>query len=124
MRITLDREKALNVAYALNTVCDTEEFKKVFDYKNDPDFVKNFKYLADIIIEEYQKPIKTTKRNATKKATNIRVENAKNKIINTINLMLLENKKINVNSVSKESKVSYNTVKKYKYLLEEYNKSL
>jgi len=58
------------------------------------------------------------KRNATKKATYTRMDNAKEKIRNAIDLMNLLNQKITINSVAKESGVSYNTVKKYSYLLQ------
>lgn len=58
---------------------------------------------------------KTTKKtNATKKATRIRQNTAKEKIVNSINVMRLFNKKITVYSVAKEAKVSYNTASKYK----------
>ena len=80
-------------------------------------FVDETKNLLEKLDQELRKPIKTTKRNATKKAIEIKQERAKEKIRNTVNLMNLENKKININSVSKESGVAYNTVKKYKYLL-------
>ena len=58
------------------------------------------------------------KRNATKKATYAKSNIAKEKIRNAINLMNLENQKITINSVSKKASVSYNTVKKYNYLLQ------
>ena len=54
------------------------------------------------------------KSNATKKATKIRQNTAKEKIMNSINMMRLFNKKITVYSVAKEAKVSYNTASKYK----------
>jgi len=72
--------------------------------------------LAKKIRTQWYKPITMTKRNATKKAIEIKQQKAKNKIINAINLMNLENKKINFNSVAKVSGCSYNTVKKYNHL--------
>jgi hypothetical protein len=62
--------------------------------------------------------VKSIKRNATKKATYVRMDRSKEKIRNIINLMNLENQKITVNSIAKRSGVSYNTVKKYNYLLQ------
>jgi len=56
---------------------------------------------------------------ATKKAIETKQQNAKDKITNAVNLLNLENKKINVNSVAKISGYSYNTVKKYKHLIYE-----
>ena len=58
------------------------------------------------------------KRNATKKATYVRMDRTKDKIRNAINLMNLENQKISINAVSKKADVSYNSVKKYSYLLQ------
>ncbi len=46
--------------------------------------------------------------------------NSKNKIQNTINLLLLYSKPITVHSVAKEAAMSYNTVKKYKKMIEPY----
>jgi len=47
------------------------------------------------------------------KATEIRTQNAIKKIENSMNIFRMENKKISVNAISKNSGVSYNTVKKY-----------
>ena len=58
------------------------------------------------------------KRNATKKATYVKMDRTKDKIRNAINLMNLENQKISINAVSKKADVSYNSVKKYSYLLQ------
>jgi len=80
-------------------------------------FVDETKNLLKKLDSELRKPIKTTKRNATKKAIEIKQGRVKEKIRNAVNLMNLQNQKININSVSKESGVAYNTVKKYKYLL-------
>lgn len=66
---------------------------------------------------EIKKPITSSKRNATKKATSVRIDKTKAKITTAVNLMNLENEKITPYSVSKKSNVSYNTVKKYEYLL-------
>ena len=57
------------------------------------------------------------KRNATKKAIEIKIQRAKDKIVNAVNLMNLENREITISSVAKVSGCSYNTVKKYKHLL-------
>ena len=54
-----------------------------------------------------------TKGNATKKATKVRTEKAKDKINNAINLLRLENKTITHYSIAQTSGVSYNTVKKH-----------
>lgn len=53
------------------------------------------------------------KANATENATKKRTENARLKIENAINILRMEDKKINPNSVSVLSGCSINTVKKY-----------
>jgi len=72
--------------------------------------------LSEKIRQQWKKPITMSKRNATKKAIEVKKQNAKDKIVKAINLMNLENKKININSVAKVSGCSYNTVKKYNHL--------
>ena len=57
---------------------------------------------------------KTAKKTeAAKKATEVRTAAAKKKIENAINLLRIENKKINYNTIAKKAEVSYLTVKKY-----------
>ena len=68
--------------------------------------------------DKYQKTITPLKRNATKKAIKAKEKMAKDKLNSTVNLMRLMNEKININSVSKESGLAYNTVKKYKHLFQ------
>ena len=57
--------------------------------------------------------VSARKKRATQKATKVRSDRAKEKIQNAINLLHLENKAITHYSISKESGVSYNTVKKH-----------
>jgi len=80
-------------------------------------FVSEVQNLLEKLDKELRKPIKLTKRNATRKAIEVKTERVKEKIRNTVNIMNLQNKKININAVSKESGVAYNTVKKYSFLL-------
>lgn len=65
---------------------------------------------------DYANSITSTKRNATKNATKAKVQNTKDKIINSLNLMRLEGKKITTYTIAKESGVSFNSCKKYEYL--------
>lgn len=65
---------------------------------------------------EYSNSVTPTKRNATKKATNTKVKNTKDKIINALNLMRLEGKTITSYTLAKESGCSFNTCKKYEHL--------
>ncbi len=53
------------------------------------------------------------KKEAAKKATKARTKSAKEKINNSINLMLFENKKLTHYQIAKHSKVSFVTVVKY-----------
>ena len=79
---------------------------------------------ATLLKEKLEKQFKQSfvthslKRNATKKATYVKMGRTKDKIRNAINLMNLENQKITINAVSKKADVSYNSVKKYSYLLQ------
>ena len=73
--------------------------------------------LSKNIYKNLMKPISNKKTEAAKKATIIRQERAKQKIRDAVNLLNLENAKININSVAKKADVSYNTVKKYSYLI-------
>jgi len=78
---------------------------------------QNYKDLSDKIREQWRKPVKPSKRNATQKAIEVKKQKAKDKIVNAVNLMFLENREITISSVAKVSGCSYNTVKKYDYLL-------
>ena len=100
MRLTLTNDEIANIIVLL----DIEKNQK---YKN----------LSKKIKTQWHKPIKTTKRNATKKAIEIKIQRAKDKIVNAVNLMNLENREITISNVAKVSGCSYNTVKKYKHLL-------
>lgn len=57
--------------------------------------------------------VSARKKRATKKATETRVNKAKEKIQNAINLLQFENKPITHYSIAKTADVSYNTVKKH-----------
>jgi len=83
------------------------------------DIEKNQKYkdLSKKIKKQWREPVKLSKRNATKKAIEFKKQKSKDRIVNAVNLMFLENRKITISSVAKESGCSYNTVKKYDYFL-------
>jgi hypothetical protein len=59
---------------------------------------------------------------ASKIATNTRIKKSQRKITDAINLLRLENKNINCNSVAVISGCSINTVKKYKEMIDIQNK--
>lgn len=95
-----------------------EEVKDLISLLDDKNLQFGFGTCRDGILKklrtEFDKPIKSSKQKATRKATIAKVNTAKRKLESTINLMRLEGKKINVSTVSKESGLAYNTVKKYK----------
>ena len=68
------------------------------------------------IIEQYGLRAKSTdkQKKSAELATKVRSENARAKIENAINLLRIENKDINCNSVAVVSGCSINTVRKYK----------
>jgi len=88
-----------------------DEFYKYLEVlkKTDIDLAKNF--LDKKLKADKSKTVKKTE--ATKAATEARIEAAKKKIENAINLLRIENKKINYNTIAKTAGVSYITVKKY-----------
>jgi len=108
MRITLSTDEAISIKVKLELM--------LMDISPDEDN-EVLKALIERIDKELKKPTPINKQTAAKKATVVRQERVKEKIRNAINLLHLEDKKINVNSVSKMSGVAYNTVKKYSYLL-------
>jgi len=108
MRITLSMDEAISIKVKLELM--------LMDVSLDEDN-EVLKALIEKIDKELKKPTSVNKQVAAKKATVVRQERVKEKIRNAINLLHLEDKKINVNSISRESGVAYNTVKKYSYLI-------
>lgn len=74
--------------------------------------------LMEKIQEQWQRPIKQSKRDATIKATNTKIKITKDKIQNAVNLMRLEGEKMTPYSVAKKAGVSYNSAKKYSFLFQ------
>lgn len=68
--------------------------------------------------EKYQESLTDKKRLATKQANKSKIDATKKKIENAINLLRIQSMKINMNTVAKESGLSYNTVRKYQYIIE------
>ena len=69
------------------------------------------------IEEEERKEVSPKKQKAMKKARDTKEKEAKEKIVNAINLLRMESKKITCYSVSKEAGVSYNTARKYESII-------
>ena len=93
-----------------------EEFEAVFKA-----VLKEDTQLANLLVErkeEFYNSITTLKRNATKKAQEVRQKEVKSKIENAVNLLRIEGAKITEYAVSKKSGCSINTVKKYRAFIE------
>jgi len=106
MRITITNE-------------EYEKLKHIADYSLiDGSEIDCLNGIIDKIIEDKEKKVSPKKIKAVAKATDSRVNRAKRKIENAINLMRLENRPLSVYLVSKEAGVSYNTANKYAHLIE------
>jgi len=84
-------------------------------------------YFSDNLIEKITKPKKIKysgkKGSAAEKATEARMKKTKEKVINAINILRMENKEITPYQIAKVSGVSYNSAKKYNNLYMAYNKN-
>jgi Fic family protein len=117
MRITIDNEKALILSSTLDVLFDNSEFCKMFNFDDDGASLEILQELSDTIKKEYKKPIKTTKRNATKKAIIVKQERAKKQVQDAINLLRMENKEPTAYAVAKVADISYSTASKYLKLI-------
>ncbi len=118
MRITIEDEKALNLATAIEVIAKHYKDKLEKLFYEDTDILIE---LSEKIKTEDRKPVNTNKRNATKKATIIRQEKVQRKIRDACERLHNQGRSFTVYSISKETGVSYNTVKKYQYLLKNYD---
>jgi len=89
-----------------------EFLEKLRDLLKEED-LKNFNEIFDLI-SKFELSSKTPKRHiAAAIATDARIERVKEKINNAINILKLENKKLNFNNIAKTAGVAYLTVRKY-----------
>ena len=90
--------------------------KALIEDDNTPDDLKR----AIEIIEHYGLKAKSTEKQkkSAQRATKARSDKAREKIENAINLLRLESKDINCNSVAVVSGCSINTVRKYKEMID------
>ena len=90
--------------------------KDLMEDESIPDELKQ----AIEVIEKYGLKAKSTEKQqkSAQNATKIRSENARAKIENAINLLRIESKPINCNSVAVVSGCSINTVRKYKHRID------
>lgn len=94
-----------------------EEVKTLIDFFQSEEAKKiniDFSSILKKLKLEEKKPIAASKKVAIEKARNIRSKKIKEQLEKTINMMRLENKKLTLFSLSKESGISYVTVRKYK----------
>ena len=113
MRVSIKTDEWILIELAL------KELRDNFLLDDTENKLKIEKLLKKLKKEMY-KPASIAKQNAAKKATKIRQERVKEKIQNAVNLLNLQGRKINVNSVSKEAGISYNTAKKYDFLIKSF----
>ncbi len=95
MRLTLNDDEVL-------------ELMKAISKSNYPLYSKIQKQYNDDINRDISK-----KQSSIQEATKKRERVAKEKILNAINLLRIENKSVTAYAIAKESGCSYNTVKKY-----------
>ena len=95
MRLTLNDDEVL-------------ELMKAISKSNYPLYSKIQKQYNDDIKRDISK-----KQSSIQEATKKRERVAKEKILNAINLLRIENKSVTAYAIAKESGCSYNTVKKY-----------
>jgi len=76
--------------------------------------MKKYSKLKNTIESMEEKKVSVKKIEAMQKATDTRINKAKEKILNAINLLRIENKNISNYAIAKISGCSINTVKKYK----------
>ena len=89
-----------------------EEIDKIFEALRSDEEVRNL-FLQRYAETKAKLQNNSKKKEAAAKATEARTAVAKKKIEDAINLLRIENKKINYNTIAKRAKVSYLTVKKY-----------
>lgn len=97
------------------TITD-DEYKDISNYLKKKDKNNLLKILEDAK-DIYEKSITVKKLEAPKKANQAKVENSIAKVENAINLLRMEDKKINANTVAKTAKIDYKTASKYLKLL-------
>ena len=90
--------------------------KSLIEDENTPEELKK----AIEVIESYGLKAKSTakQQKSAQRATKVRSDRARAKIENAINLLRIENKDINCNSVAVVSGCSINTVRKYKEMID------
>ena len=82
--------------------------------KNNENLPNDLKWAFEII-EKYgaKLPVSEKKKESARKASQIKAQKAKEKIINAVNLFKLKGEEITAYKVAKVAGVSYNTAKKY-----------
>jgi predicted transposase YdaD len=111
MRITIDNSQAMILIEAISKIT-------MRHYENlTKEELMTLDRISDKIEDEQRREVSPKKKKAMIEATNARIQKAKEKIENAINILRMENRPITIYSVSKESGVSYNTASKYSELI-------
>jgi len=105
-----------NLIYRLDL--DFNQFQQLQQYINKIDNVSKedlfyFNEMKEIVNAPKKIKHSAKKHTAVKTATEARTKKAKEKILNAINILRMEDKKLTHYSIAKEANVSYVTVKKY-----------
>ena len=88
--------------------------KKALKDKESGDMPNDLKWALEIL-EKYGKklPPSPKKIESAKRASKIKADKAKEKVINAVNLLRLQGEEITPYKVAKTANISYNTAKKY-----------
>jgi len=88
--------------------------KKALKDKENGEMPDDLKWALEII-EKYSAKIPPSKKKieSAKRASKIKADRTKEKVINAVNLLRLQGEEITIYKVAKIANVSYNTAKKY-----------
>ena len=97
--------------------------KKALKNKENGEIPNDLKWALEIL-EKYGKKIPPSKKKveSAKRASKIKADKAKEKVINAVNLLRLQQEEITPYKVAKTARISYNTAKKYIKPITEQNK--
>ena len=104
MRITIDEDTYIRAVAALQRSSEIEDREAAQKMRE--------------ASQRYNESITDKKRAATQKASQKRAETAQKKIIKAINDLRKKDAKINITNIANKAKVSQNTVRKYRHLID------
>ena len=88
--------------------------KKALKNKENREMPNDLRWALEVL-EKYGKKIPPSKKKveSAKRASKIKADKAKEKVINAVNLLRLQGEEITPYKVAKTAQISYNTAKKY-----------